>query len=38
VANIDVILMVIVIVSCVIGLVLFGTYWLNKSLDRSAKG
>jgi hypothetical protein len=35
-ANIDVILMVIVIVSCVIGLVLFGTYWLNKSLDRNA--
>jgi hypothetical protein len=35
-ANIDVILMVIVLVSCVIGLVLFGTYWLNKSLDRSA--
>jgi hypothetical protein len=35
-ANIDVILMVIVVVSCVIGLVLFGTYWLNKSLDRSA--
>ena len=35
-ANIDVILMVIVLVSCVIGLVLLGTYWLNKSLDRSA--
>jgi hypothetical protein len=35
-ANIDVILMVIVLVSLVIGLVLFGTYWLNNSLDRSA--
>jgi hypothetical protein len=35
-ANIDVILMVIGIVACVIGLVLFGTYYLNKTLDRSA--
>jgi hypothetical protein len=35
-ANIDVILMVIGIVSCVIGLVLFGTYWMNKALDRSS--
>ena len=35
-ANIDVILMVIVVVSCVIGLVLFGTYCLNKSLDQGA--
>ena len=34
--NLDVILMVIVIVSFVIGLVLFGTYCLNKALDRSA--
>ena len=37
-ANLDVIVMVIALVSCVIGLVLFGTYWLNKSLDRSARG
>ena len=36
-ANIDVILMVIGVVSCVIGLVLFGTYFLNKGLDRSAR-
>jgi hypothetical protein len=35
-ANIDVILLVIALVACVIGLVLFGTYCLNKSLDRSA--
>jgi hypothetical protein len=35
-ANIDVILMVIGLVTCVIGLVLFGTYYLNKTLDRSA--
>jgi hypothetical protein len=35
-ANIDVILMVIGLVACVIGLVLFGTYYLNKTLDRSA--
>jgi hypothetical protein len=35
-ANMDVILMVISVVSCVIGLVLFGTYYLNRSLDRSA--
>ena len=35
-ANIDVILMVIGLVTCVIGLVLFGTYYLNKALDRSA--
>jgi hypothetical protein len=36
VANIDVILMVIGVVACVIGLVLFGTYFLNKGLDQSA--
>jgi hypothetical protein len=35
-ANIDVILMVIGLVSCVIGLVLFGTYFLNRRLDQSA--
>jgi hypothetical protein len=35
-ANIDVIAMVIVVVSCVFGLVLFGTYCLNKALDRNA--
>jgi hypothetical protein len=35
-ANLDVILMVIGVVSFVIGLVLFGTYCLNKALDRSA--
>jgi hypothetical protein len=35
-ANIDVILMVIGLVTCVIGLVLFGTYFLNKTLDRNA--
>ena len=35
-ANLDVILMVIALVTCVIGLVLFGTYCLNKALDRSA--
>jgi hypothetical protein len=35
-ANIDVILMVIGLVTCVIGLVLFGTYYLNKALDRNA--
>ena len=35
-ANIDVILMVIGLVTCVIGLVLFGTYCLNKALDRNA--
>jgi hypothetical protein len=35
-ANIDVILMVIAVVSCVIGLVLFGTYYLNRALDRNA--
>jgi hypothetical protein len=37
VANIDVILMVIGLVACVIGLVLFGTYYLNKTLDQSAR-
>jgi hypothetical protein len=36
VANIDVILMVIGLVSCVIGLVLFGTYFLNRRLDQGA--
>ena len=36
-ANIDVILMVIAVVTIVIGLVLFGTYCLNKALDRSAR-
>jgi hypothetical protein len=35
-ANIDVIVMVIVVVALVIGLVLAGTYFLNKALDRSA--
>jgi hypothetical protein len=35
-ANLDVILMVIAVVSCVIGLVLFGTYYLNRTLDRNA--
>jgi|GraSoiStandDraft_5_1057265.scaffolds.fasta_scaffold44344_1 hypothetical protein len=34
-ANIDVILMVLGVVACVIGMVLFGTYYLNKRLDRS---
>jgi len=33
--NLDVILMVVVVVSFVIGLVLFGTYCLNKALDRN---
>jgi hypothetical protein len=36
-ANIWVIVFVIALVTCVIGLVLFGTYFLNKSLDRSAR-
>jgi len=36
-ANVDVILMVIGVVSCVIGLVLFGTYYLNKRLDQSPR-
>ena len=36
-ANIDVILMVISVVTIVIGLVLFGTYYLNKTLDQSAR-
>ncbi len=36
-ANIDVILMVIAVVTIVIGLVMFGTYCLNKALDRSAR-
>ena len=35
-ANLDVISMVISLVAIVIGLVLFGTYCLNRSLDRSA--
>jgi hypothetical protein len=35
-ANLDVILMVISVVILVIGLVLAGTFWLNKALDRSA--
>ena len=35
-ANLDVIVMVVAVVFCVIGLVLFGTYCLNRSLDRSA--
>ena len=35
-ANSDVILMVIGVVAIAIGLVLFGTYALNRSLDRSA--
>jgi hypothetical protein len=35
-ANLDVISMVISLVVIVIGLVLFGTYWLNKTLDRNA--
>jgi hypothetical protein len=35
-ANLDVILMVIAVVACVIGLVLFGTYYLNRTLDRNA--
>jgi hypothetical protein len=35
-ANMDVILMVIAVVALVIGLVLFGTYYLNRTLDRSA--
>jgi hypothetical protein len=34
-ANLDVILMVIGVVACVIGMVLFGTYYLNKKLDQS---
>jgi hypothetical protein len=37
VANIDVIAMVIVVVTCVIGLVLFGTFYLNKTLDQDAR-
>ena len=36
-ANFDVILMVIAVVSCVIGLVLFGTYYLNKTMDQSSR-
>ena len=35
-ANLDVILMVISVVSCVIGLGLFGTYWLSRTPDRAA--
>jgi hypothetical protein len=35
-ANLDVILMVISVVILVIGLVLAGTFWLNKALDRNA--
>jgi hypothetical protein len=35
-ANLDVILMVIAVVALVIGLVLFGTYYLNRTLDRNA--
>jgi hypothetical protein len=35
-ANLDVILMVIAVVALVIGLVLFGTYYLNRALDRNA--
>jgi hypothetical protein len=35
-ANLDVILMVISLVAIVIGLVLFGTYRLNKALDKNA--
>jgi hypothetical protein len=35
-ANLDVISMVISLVIIVIGLVLFGTYWLSKTLDRNA--
>ena len=35
-ANLDVILMVISVVTCVIGLGLFGTYYVNKALDPAA--
>jgi hypothetical protein len=35
-ANLDVILMVISLVTLVIGLVLAGTLWLSKALDRNA--
>jgi hypothetical protein len=35
-ANLDVILMVISVVTFVIGLVLAGTFFLNKALDRNA--
>ena len=35
-ANLDVILMVVSVVSCVLVLVFFGTYYLNKVVDRSA--
>ena len=35
-ANLDVIVMVIAVVACVIGLILFATYCLNRGLDRSA--
>ena len=35
-ANLDVIVMVITVVTCVIGMVLFGTYCLNRILDRGA--
>jgi len=37
-ANFDVILMVISVVTCVIGLLLAATFVLNKSLDSSGAG
>ena len=36
-ANLDVILMVISVVTCVIGLVLAGTFYLNKGLDQASR-
>jgi len=36
-ANLDVIVMVISVVTCVIGAVLAGTFFLNKALDKSAR-
>jgi hypothetical protein len=36
-ANLDVILMVILIVTCVIGAVLAGTFFLNRALDKSLR-
>ncbi len=36
-ANLDVIVMVISVVTCVIGAVLAGTFLLNRSLDKSPR-
>jgi hypothetical protein len=35
--NIPVILMVVSVVSCVLALIFFGTYCLNRKLDRNAR-